>query len=159
MNPGFVKEAKFHPPLTDKANVGLTDYIVKNKMFNMFMWNQCIPTTKEHALFNKIGNENPWPRPVGVMGYDNSWPIFGGDIFEAETTCDKFHNMGQIASEGINNLSFLSRKKRTEPLKQQNAEITHTFDKNKTYMSFVVGDGDNVGYMKGSRKDWFDTRI
>ena len=159
MNPGFASGKAMNPPLTGTANVGLADYIVKEKMFNMFMWNNCIPTTKEHALFNQIAKENPWPRPVGVMGYDNTWPLFGGDIFEAETNCDKYHNMGQIASSGVNNLSFLSQNRITEPLKQPHAGITHTFDANKTYMSFVIGDGDNVSFMKGSRKTWFDTRI
>ena len=37
--------------------------------------------------------------------------------------------------------------------------MTKKFDANKTYMSFVIGDGDNVSFMKGSRKDWFDSRV
>jgi hypothetical protein len=118
MNPGYEKDQNINPKVTGTALVGLADYIVKEKIFNMFIWNNCVPLTEDHTLFTKIAKENPWPKPIGVMGYDNSWPLFGGDIFEAETNCVKTHNMGQIASEDVNNLSYFSRLgKISEPLK------------------------------------------
>ncbi len=57
----------------------------------------------------QIVTNNPWPRPIAVYGYDDTFPV-AGDLFEAETTCVKEHNMGQVASTGVNNLSFFSRK-------------------------------------------------
>ena len=54
-----------------------------------------------------------------VYGYDDSFPIAGGDTFEAETDCNKEHNMGQVASDGLNNLGFFARKPPvTEPFMQ-----------------------------------------
>ena len=54
--------------------------------------------------------------------------------------------MGQIASEGVTNLGFFSR---TAPITQpllQNADpaSTGSFNKSKTYVAFIIGDGDNV---------------
>ena len=56
-----------------------------------------------------MAKEGPWPKPMSVMGYEDSWKI-AGDLFEAETDCNYVHNMGQIASSGVNNLAFYSRK-------------------------------------------------
>jgi hypothetical protein len=50
----------------------------------------------------------------------------------------------QVASTGVNNLSFLSRKGPiTAPLTQNPAPAV-AFNASKTYVSFVVGDGDNI---------------
>ena len=65
-----------------------------------------------------------WKKPVEVMGYNNAVHFFGS-VFEAETNCISAHNMGQVnsviivihplihiqvASAGVNNFSFFSRK-------------------------------------------------
>ena len=56
-------------------------------------------------------SSNPWPKPIAVWGYDDTYPI-AGDIFEAETDCilNATHNIGQVASDGFNNLAFFSRQ-------------------------------------------------
>ena len=43
----------------------------------------------------KIANHNNWKKPLTVFGYDGSWPIAGGDLFEAETLCTWERNMGK----------------------------------------------------------------
>jgi hypothetical protein len=53
------------------------DYIVKEKLFNFFMLNKCITGTPEHKLLEWIVVENPWPRPIAVMGYDDTWALAG----------------------------------------------------------------------------------
>lgn len=58
----------FNPPLTGTPNPGLTDYIVKEKLFNFFLNDGCIPGTKAHVLVERIVTENPWPRPIAVLG-------------------------------------------------------------------------------------------
>jgi hypothetical protein len=89
MNPGLdVHQHPLHPSETGTPNVGLTDFIVKNQLFNFFMENGCIPGTKEHKLMEKIATETPAPRPIKVYGYDDSWAL-AGDLFEAETNCVK----------------------------------------------------------------------
>ena len=97
MNPGFrTKKPELHPELTGTPDLGLADYIVKNKMFNFFLWDGCIPFTDEYELMNKIVaplDGKDWKYPIAVMGYDNSWPV-SGDLFEAETSCTRQHNMG-----------------------------------------------------------------
>ena len=47
-------------------------------------WIECVPKTLEHKLFNRIVTENNWKKPVKVYGYEDSVPVFGGDVFEAE---------------------------------------------------------------------------
>ena len=42
-----------------------------------------------------MAKEGPWPKPIRVYGYDNTIPV-AGDLFEAETDCNREHNMGQV---------------------------------------------------------------
>jgi hypothetical protein len=125
------------------------------------MNNACIPSTPDYALLTTILQSNPWSKPVAVYGYGDSYPI-AGDIFEAETDCTKEHNMGQIATEGVNNLSFFTRNKAaiTTPLIQnQNMMKYEVYNASKTYITFVLGDGDNINFIKSSRRDWMLNRI
>ena len=52
-------------------------------------------------------NAGNWPTPLGVYGYNSTYNLMGGDLFEAETLCLDSANMGQIASE-VGNLSYYS---------------------------------------------------
>ena len=133
MNPGLDVHGpnKIDPPLTKDLNPGLVDYIVKERLFNFFMLNQCIVGTAEHRLMERIVTHNPWPRPIAVLGYDDTWAL-AGDIFEAETNCVREHNMGQVASDGANNLAFYSRKPSPIAPLVQNPPGRPSFDPNKT---------------------------
>jgi hypothetical protein len=96
INPGYdvhSKEGNVHKNLTGMIDFKFMDYSVKERMFSFFMVDGCIPGAKEHALTEKIATNNPWPRPITVYGYDDTWGI-KGDLFEAETTCVPSHNMG-----------------------------------------------------------------
>eukprot|EP01043_Picozoa_sp_COSAG02_P054876 COSAG02_NODE_6283_length_3680_cov_1.881597_5_plen_162_part_00 len=106
------------------------------------------------TILIRMSAENPLPRPIAVMGYDDTWAL-AGDLFEAETNCVKEHNMGQIASDGVNNLAFYSSKPPVSTPLLQNPTRSPKFNASKTYLAFVIGDGDNTGFMKGSRRDWF----
>lgn len=161
MNPGLDVHGNvsINPPLTKALNPGLIDFIVKEKLFNFFLENGCIPLTKEYALEKKIVTQNPWPRPITVYGYDDTWGFLAGDPFEAETDCNKEHNMGQVASNGCNNLAYFSRKPTVSTPLKQNPDPAVTYNRSKTYVAFVVGDGDNVNFVKGSRKDWITQRV
>ena len=98
------------PALVNEPDVGLTDYIVKNKIFNFFLYEGCVPQTSDHHLMSKIMTDpgTPWKKPVEVYGYNDAVHFFGS-IFEAETNCIAAHNMGQVASSGVNNFSFFNR--------------------------------------------------
>jgi len=159
MNPGYDGFANAtHPPLTGDLNPGLIDYIVKERIFNFYLNNACIPTTDDYSFTKRMTSHNPWPRPIPVYGYGDEYPV-AGDIFEAETNCNREHNMGQIASSGTNNLAFLSRKPEiTTPLQSNPAEL-ESFNASTTYISFIMGDGDNVQYLKTSRRDWMMERV
>jgi len=164
MNPGYesqtgkkILDPKInHPPAT-----GLVDYIVKERLFNLYLPDGCIPLTHEHALMKKIAENNPWPKPIAVMGYDNTVVFAGGDFFEAETSCVKEVAMGQIASAGTINLAYFSRKPAlTTPL-PHNAPTRDAggYNASKTYISFLIGDGDNMDYLQSSRRDWITGRV
>jgi len=162
MNPGLdVHHHPIKPGLVSDPNVGLADYVVKARLFNFFLNEGCIPHTREHALMERMVANSPfWPHPIAVLGYDDTFGIIG-DLFEAETTCVGKHNMGQVASSGVNNLAFFSRKAPiTKPLLQNpTGSQTMRFNASKTYLTLIVGDGDNIAFMKGSRKDWMKQRV
>ena len=63
---------------------------------------------------------------------------------EAGTNCGPAHNQGIIPSTGAKNAAFWSRSPPiTEPLPQNSPSTDAPYDKTKTYLSLVIGDGDN----------------
>ena len=166
LNPGYSGQgcpgpSCFHPNITRGPSLGLTDYVVYAKLFNTYLTEGCLPFTPENALLKTIVKESSWPTPVRVMGYDNTFVVEGGDFFEAETLCDLNVGMGQVASAGTANLAFYTQKGPhvTSPLPFNPTPAT-VFNKSKTYIAFVVGDGDNLDYMFGhERRDWIEERL
>ena len=177
MNPGWRQPDDLHPlehELVRDPDVGLTDYIVKNKIFNFFLYTGCVPLTDHHRLMTRIMTDpnTSWKKPVEVFGYNDAVHFFGS-IFEAETNCISAHNMGQVASSGCNNFSFFNRR----PSIQSGAELEDylsgsllatrkdiaagrlVYDPSTTYMSFIIGDGDNIAFMKGGRRGWMEERV
>ena len=177
MNPGWKSPDNLHPiqhELVSDPDVGLADFIIKERIFNFFLWSGCVPTTEQHKLMREMMNDETtsWKKPVEVYGYNNAVVLFGGDVFEAETNCIKEHNMGQIASSGVNNYSFFNRKTSIQTpdelekylaallkTRKEISEGTLIYDPTKTYMTFVVGDGDNTAFMKGGRRGWMKERV
>ena len=176
MNPGWKQPDDFHPiqhELVKEPGVGLTDFIVKNRIFNFFLYLGCVPLTDAHALLERMMTDGstPWKKPVEVYGYNDAVHFFGS-IFEAETNCISAHNMGQVASSDQNNFSFFNRR---EPIQSPDdleqyldvlmktrddiADGTLVYDPNKTYMTFILGDGDNIAFMKGGRRGWMEERL
>eukprot|EP00929_Paragymnodinium_shiwhaense_P016108 TRINITY_DN124298_c0_g1_i1.p1 TRINITY_DN124298_c0_g1~~TRINITY_DN124298_c0_g1_i1.p1 ORF type:complete len:564 (-),score=71.71 TRINITY_DN124298_c0_g1_i1:169-1860(-) len=158
MNPGLDTRHPLNPPLTRSLNPGLIDFVVKERLFNFFLNEGCIPLTKDHGLMEQMVKHNPWPKPIVVYGYDDTFSV-EGDLFEAETNCVKEHNMGQVASSGFNNLAFFSRKPSIREPLLQNPDRAQEFNKSRTYITLIVGDGDNLNFVKGSRRDWMLERV
>ena len=177
MNPGWRQPDSLHPAqheLVRDPDVGLADFVIKEKIFNFFLYQGCIPLTPEHALMRRMMTDEgtAWKKPVEVYGYNDAVDILGGWFFEAETACIQEHNMGQVASSGQNNFSFFNRKPSIETpeelaqyldalmkTRQEIAEGSLVYDPNMTYMTFIVGDGDNIAFMKGSRRGWMQERV
>jgi len=162
MNPGLDVHGpnKINPKLTKRPQIAFTDYVVKEKLFAFFLNYGCDPLTREHRLVEHIQGNNPWPKPITVYGYDDTLAI-AGDLYEAETNCDRGHrNSGHVATQ-VNNLAYFSRKPSiSEPLLQPTADtLTAPFNSSKTYVSIIVGDGDNVDFIKGSRSKWMTDRV
>ena len=160
MNPGW--DVHGHPldpnpPLSFLPDLSLGDWIVKQRLFNFFLLEGCIPGTAERELLDAMSLANPWPRPIVVWGYDDTWPI-AGDVFEAETTCDGAHNMGQVATTGVNNLAYFSRAPPVAAPLPQPPPPPFAFNASKTYLSIVVGDGDNIAMVKAARQQWVANR-
>ena len=91
-DPGYdYHKSGTNPPLTRFPSLKLADYIVKERLFNFFLLEGCIPLTKEHSLLesmtkHNLPNTSQWPQPIAVFGYDdNSFGQAAGDPFEAET--------------------------------------------------------------------------
>ena len=160
LNPGLdVHKNQRHPPLTGTIKPDLVDFVVSRRVFTFYLNMGCIPGTEEHALLDTMVTSGTWPLPIAVFGYDDTWPEFGGDLFEAETTCAQAHNMGQVASANFNNLGYFARAPAvTSPIKQ-NPLPRVTYNASRTYMAFIVGDGDNLDFLKGTRADWMEQRL
>ncbi|MCC6217822.1 MAG: hypothetical protein IT376_23385 [Polyangiaceae bacterium] len=162
LNPGYELEAPdlSNPAITRDMPAHLVDFVFSQRLFALFLVNGCEPGHPERELFGEIVNAGPWPTPVGVYGYNNSW-LNGGYEHEAQTRCLDSRNLGAIPTETWN-LSFFSTRR--SPITAaselpQNPPGTAPYDPTKTYVAFVVGDGDNVAYILSSRKDWLRQRL
>lgn len=162
LNPGYSRNNRkvWDPKLSGDMEVSMIDFVFSEKLFVMFLVNGCIQCTPQGALVNEIVSVNPWPKPIGVYGYANYWLVFGGFLFEAQTLCTESRNMGAIPTE-VNNLSFFSTRRApiTNPVEiPQNKMESIDYDPTKTYVAFIVGDGDNVNFMMGTRAQWIRQR-
>lgn len=163
LNPGYKTDDSkvWDPALSGDMNPSMIDFVFSEKLFVMFLVNGCIQCTDQGALVNDIVNENPWPKPIGVYGYANYWLVFGGYLFEAQTLCAASRNMGAIPTE-VNNLSFFATRREpiTDPdeIPQLALEDLH-YDPTKTYVAFILGDGDNIAFMMGMRRQWLRQRV
>jgi hypothetical protein len=163
LNPGYEQAPKnpASPAMTQEMKPALVDLVFSQKLFVVFLVNGCEDGYPDKELLGTIVNAGRWPTPLGVYGYNNSWNVLGGYLHEAQTRCLQSRNMGAIASEA-GNLSFFAT--RTPPITgsgavTQNEPEPVTYEPDKTYVAFVVGDGDNIQYMMTTRHDWFQQRV
>jgi hypothetical protein len=168
LSPGYKfwkKHSNRNPQLTGQMDLRSVDYITKAQLFNFYLLNGCIPHTKDHSLMETMTQHNhpntsQWSQPIVVMGYDD-YQISGipGDLFEAETTCAKEHNLGQVATKWMTNMAFWSRNGPiTEPMKS-NPSSKEAYNATKTYISFIIGDGDNIGMVRFRNLEWVKQRM
>jgi hypothetical protein len=163
LNPGYEINAADPsvPALTRDMPAALVDFVFSARLFVVFLVNGCVASSPEHPVLDALVNDSPWPRPVGVYGYNNSWMLMGGYLYEAQTKCLESRNMGAIASE-TTNLSFFATRRApvtdTSEL-QHNPPEQLTYDPATTYVAFVVGDGDNVQFLMSTRNVWLGQRL
>ena len=74
MNPGWRQPDNLHPvqhELVRDPSVGLTDFIVKERIFNFFLYAGCVPTTEEHELMRIMmtDTQTVWKKPVEGTTY------------------------------------------------------------------------------------------
>lgn len=163
LNPGYNVHAEdlSDPELTGDNSSRMIDFVFSQKLFVTFLVNGCVDGNLEKELLHDIVNAGHWSAPLGVYGYNSSWLLQGGFFYEAQTRCLKSRNMGAIPTE-TNNLSFFSTRR---PPVKDSSELQHNepedieYDPGKTYVAFVVGDGDNVNYIMTSRKEWLRQRL
>lgn len=162
LNPGYQLDAvdQANPPIVRDMPPALVDYVFSRRLFVVFLVNGCIDGNPEKQLLSQIVNSGQWPTPLGVYGYNNSW-LVGGYLYEAQTRCLDSRNMGAIPTE-TGNLSFFSTRRAPiaeAGVLEQNPAEPIQYDPARTYVAFVVGDGDNVRYIMTSRKEWLRQRL
>lgn len=142
-----VHEHKWRPRLIPRPgeNYGFIDYIIKEKLFTIFLIDACIPFTKEHTVMENIVQHNPWETPIKVYGYNDAWAI-AGDLFEASTSCVRERNMGSVPTTSARNMAFFSSGKELRQRQQYRPENLPTHNPNHTYVAYVIGDADNLGF-------------
>jgi hypothetical protein len=162
LNPGYDNgtESSSSPPLTSDMEPALVDLVFARKLFVAYLVNGCIEGHPERALLSDVVNAGYWPTPLGVYGYNSTWNVLGGYLYEAQTRCLDSRNMGAIPSR-TSNLSFFGLSKPiTEPnVVAQNPPEDVAYDPDETFVAFVVGDGDNIEYLTGARRAWFRQRL
>lgn len=163
LNPGYDVNASdlSNPPLTRDMPSALVDFVFSQKLFVVFLVNGCTDSDPQKELLSAIVNAGHWPTPLGVYGYNNSWMVFGGYYYEAQTRCLDSRNMGAIASE-TGNLSFFSTRRapiREAKELERNEPEAVEYDPGKTYVAFVIGDGDNVSFIMSTRNEWLRQRL
>uniref|UniRef100_A0A7S2RRB6 GxGYxYP putative glycoside hydrolase C-terminal domain-containing protein n=1 Tax=Mucochytrium quahogii TaxID=96639 RepID=A0A7S2RRB6_9STRA len=124
----------------------LVDYIVYKKMFTTYLEKGCIPFTTQRKLFKDLIKAAHWPRPIKVFGYNNQFPVFGGDVFEAETDCA--NELGQIATSATTNLGYWSADAKPGLQMVQKKYEHIVYDKEKAYVAIVYGDMDNINFVE-----------
>lgn len=163
LNPGYDTNASdlSNPGLTRDMGPSLVDFVFSQRLFVVFLVNGCTEGNVERDLLHAIVNAGHWPTPLGVYGYNNSWMVFGGYYYEAQTRCLDSRNMGAIASEA-GNLSFFAT--RSAPITgpeelERTAPEDVAYDPTKTYVAFVIGDGDNIAFILSTRNVWLGQRL
>jgi len=162
LNPGYDLHAGdlSDPELTRDMPSALVDFVFSHKLFVVFLVNGCVDSNPEHELLHDIVNAGHWPTPLGVYGYNNSW-LVAGYLYEAQTRCLESRNMGAIPTE-TGNLSFFSTRRApildTSELQHNDPEEVE-YDPTRTYVAFVVGDGDNVRFIMTTRNVWLGQRL
>ncbi|MBM4394586.1 MAG: hypothetical protein FJ087_02720, partial [Deltaproteobacteria bacterium] len=163
LNPGYDTNDSnvSDPQMTRDMAPALVDFVFSQRLFTVFLVNGFSDANPEKALLHDIVNAGRWPTPLGVYGYNNSWMVLGGYVHEAHTQCLDSRNMGAIPTE-TGNLSFFSTRR--EPIRdaselERNAPEDVGYDPARTYVAFVVGDGDNVQFLLSARKDWLRRRL
>lgn len=163
LNPGYEiwENNTDSPVLARDMSPALVDYVFSKKLFTLFLANGCQDNNPEKELLHQIVNAGHWSTPLGVYGYNNSWMVMGDFFYEAQTRCLDSRNMGAIPTE-TGNLSFFSSRR---PEIKNTGELEHNeaqnieYDPNKTYVAFVIGDGDNIDYIMRTRNVWFRQRL
>ncbi len=162
LNPGYnLHDSDLsNPELTRDMPSAMVDFVFSQKLFVVFLVNGCVNSNPENELLYDIVNDGHWPTPLGVYGYNNSW-LVGGYLYEAQTQCLDSRNMGAIPTE-TGNLSFFSTRRPpildANELEQNDPEDVE-YDPSKTYVAFVVGDGDNVRFIMTTRNEWLRQRL
>ncbi len=162
LNPGYQIDAEdlANPPLTRDMSAAMVDFVFSRRLFVTFLVNGCTDGDPESAVLHDVVNHGGWATPLGVYGYNNSW-LVQGYLHEAQTRCLESRNMGAIPTE-TGNLSFFSTRRAPieEPgVLQQNELEDIDYDPTKTYVAFIVGDGDNVRFIMTTRNVWLRQRL
>jgi hypothetical protein len=162
LNPGYQIDADdlSNPDLTRDMSAAMVDFVFSQKLFVVFLVNGCRPGEPDSELLYDIVNNGRWPTPLGVWGYNDSW-LVAGYLHEAQTRCLDSRNMGAIPTK-TDNLSFFSTRRapilEVGELRQNEPEDV-TYDPSKTYVAFIVGDGDNVRFIMSTRNVWLRQRL
>lgn len=153
LNPGYDVHGSspIRPPLVPRSHeeFKMVDLAVKDKAFGIFLLNGCIPATPEHRVLEAIVRQAPWPKPIATYGYLDMWSV-AGNLFEAPTFCTDERVMGAVPTLSARNLAFHSGAPRIEKGELiQRSNVGIEYDPQHTYLSFVMGDGDNLAFVHG----------
>ncbi|CAB9496531.1 expressed unknown protein [Seminavis robusta] len=146
------------------SQLRLSDFVIQQRLFAFYLWFGCIQGDPEEQYVSYMTNpnNNPWPNPIPVYGYDRTFTVFQGDFFEANTHCGNNRNMGSIPTQYVTNLSFFNRGAGTPVISSPIVPLAvqdPVYNPDKNYIAVVVGDGDNISFMEDRRVEWMKERV
>src|SRR4029077_15697897 len=89
LSPGYDEHPKdlANPALTTDMKPALVDFVFSQKLFALYLVNGCIDGNADNAVLSAIVNSGRWATPLGVYGYNSTYNVAGGDLYEAQTRC------------------------------------------------------------------------
>ncbi|MCP4180635.1 MAG: hypothetical protein GY756_22970 [bacterium] len=132
--------------------VGSRDFVVKTSGFCFFGEEARQKIMDSGLVINDPDNFNPQT----IYG----WSVRSdGGTEEAGVSNTSSNNFNYVAADGAHNLSFWSLYNKNITIKEANTETSTTmaYDPTKTYVCFIVSDGDNLGWIMnmGNSSKWW----
>ena len=150
MNPGLDVHSSHHfnPPLDQGIDFGLSDYIVKERLFTFFLNDGCIPFTSEHSLVRRL--------PITIHGVNLSRCTATTTPLPLQVTCLKQRRIVSKNTIGAKLQAMVVRTLRTTR-RCRNTSILrcyriHRCTTNRTTRPRLTSDSssetDNVNFIK-----------
>lgn len=153
---------------------GTADLIIHRRWFASYLNNSCVKGNSNHTIWQNALQSAPWPPATSGFGYNAQNPFLSPTHqvvaypWEANTLCvddPKKVAIGEVCTSGTFNMAFWSRWERetatsnlVNPARRAEPDPI-TYDSNKTYVSILIMDGDNLEFEQQFTRNRYANRV